>query len=148
VSDIELGDWPVAQAGTGRQALREQLQRSDKDWVLLLDEQRRPLRWYSARDLDRPEALEDVGLPATSLVEPNATLHDALDLMITSYSGAVIVVDGHGGYQGIVELDAIRHRVDEVRRAAREHARMESGAAAETAGGAHAAGKAEAQAPR
>jgi len=127
VSDIELGQWPLAEVGTGRQAMRETLLRSDKGAILLLDAGRRPLRWYTARDLDRGESLEDVGLPATAIVEPNATLHDALDLMVSSYSGAVIVADSRGVYHGVVELDAIRRRVDEIRAAARQRGRMEDG---------------------
>jgi osmoprotectant transport system ATP-binding protein len=128
VSDVELAERPVAQEGTGRDALRTMLRESDREWVLLLDDERRPLRWYSARDLDSTEALADVGLPATSLVEPNATLHDALDLMITSFTASVIVVDERGAYQGVVEMDAIRHRVDQVTTEARERARMPDGA--------------------
>ena len=127
VSDVELAAWPVAEEGAGRDAMRTMLRQSDRAWVLLVDDQRRPLRWYSARDLDSDQALADVGLPAESLVEPNATLHDALDLMITSFTAAVIVVDERGAFQGVVELDAIRHRVDEVQAAARERARVLNG---------------------
>ena len=121
VADVELAEWPVASTGTGRQALQEMIRRSDQGWVLLLDDERRPVRWYNARDLDRSEALEEVGLSPTS-IEVNATLHDALDLMISSYTGSVIVVDHQGAYQGVVELDAIRARVDQVRAASRERA--------------------------
>jgi len=126
VRDIELADWPIAQKGTGRQAMREALLGSDRTAILTLDEQRRPVRWYTARDLDRSESLDEVGLPATALVESNATLHDALDQMLTSYTGSVIVVDRDGSYRGTVELDAIKHRVDEIRAAARERARQMS----------------------
>jgi osmoprotectant transport system ATP-binding protein len=124
VRNVDLADWPVAQEGAGRQEMMDTLRRSDRDWVLLLDAERRPLRWYSARDLDSAAALADVGLPATFTVEPNATLHDALDLMITSFTATVIVVDERGAYQGVIELGAIRQRVDQVQEAARERARL------------------------
>jgi osmoprotectant transport system ATP-binding protein len=129
ISDVELADRPVAPVEAGRGALREALLRSEVGFILALDDQRRPQRWYSARDLDRSESLEEIGLPVET-IEPNATLHDALDLMISSYTGAVVVIDEHGVYQGIVELDTIRTRIDEVRAAARRHARMEEGALA------------------
>jgi len=129
VGDVELAEWPVASTGTGRQALQETIRSSDQGWVLLLDDERRPVRWYNARDLDRSEALEEVGLSPTS-IEVNATLHDALDLMISSYTGSVIVVDHQGAYQGVVELDAIRARVDQVRAASRERALTQPAAVA------------------
>ncbi len=129
VSDVELAEWPVAQTGTGRQALQEMVEKSDQGWVLSLDDERRPVRWYNARDLDRSESLGEVGLSPTS-IEVNATLHDALDLMISSYTGSVIVVDHQGAYQGVIELDAIRTRVDQVRAAARERALTQPGAVA------------------
>ena len=129
VADVELAEWPVASTGTGRQALQETIRSSDQGWVLLLDDERRPVRWYNARDLDRSEALEEVGLSPTS-IEVNATLHDALDLMISSYTGSVIVVDHQGAYQGVVELDAIRARVDQVRAASRERALTQPAAVA------------------
>ena len=126
---MELVDWPHAQDEGDRQVLRERILRSDKGSILLLDENRRPVKWLTVRDLDRPGSLAEVGLPARdAVVETNATLHEALDLMITSYTGAVVVVDGQGAYRGVVELDAIRKRVDEIRTAARQHMRKEPGA--------------------
>jgi len=130
VSEVELADWPVAQGELDRRALRDLLVRSDKSAVLVLDEGRRPVKWLTLRDLDSRGSLDEVGLSADrSVVEPNATLHDALDLMITSYTGTVIVTEGDGSYKGVIELDAIRHRVDEIRRAAVERMRKEPGAA-------------------
>ena len=127
VSEARLSDdWPVAQEGTDRQTLREALLRSDKGALLLLEANRRPSKWVTVRDLDSPAALDEMGLPARdSIVELNATLHDALDLMITSYTGAVIVVDDDGAYRGVVELDAIRERGDAIRAAARQRYRKE-----------------------
>ncbi|MGH2763015.1 MAG: betaine/proline/choline family ABC transporter ATP-binding protein [Thermoleophilaceae bacterium] len=122
VRDIELADWATVDIKAGRESMREALERSGQEAVLGLDEGRRPSRWYTARDLDRPESLDDVGLPATATVESNATLHDALDQMLTSLTGTVIVVDHNGAYHGVVELDAIRRRVDDIRTAARQRA--------------------------
>jgi osmoprotectant transport system ATP-binding protein len=128
VSDVELVDWPHTQDVADRHVLRERVLRSDKGAILLLDQDRRPVKWLSVRDLDRPGSLDEVGLSAReAIVEANATLHDALDLMITSYTGAVVVVDDRGAYRGVVELDTIRARVDEIRRAAHQHMRKEPG---------------------
>ncbi len=127
VSEVDFADWPVAEAGTDRQALREMVLNSNRGSVLLLDERRRPARWLTVRDIDSAGSPGEVGLRASSIVEPNATLYDTLDLMVVSYSGAVAVVDDTGAYQGIVELDAIRARIDEIRAAAQERYRGEPG---------------------
>lgn len=120
VSDVELSEWPTAIAGADRQSMRETLLRTDKGSLLLLDAEGRPQRWLTLADLDSPRAIEDVGLPAAETLELNATLHDALDLMITSYHGAVVVTDERGVYRGTVDMHDIRDRVDHIRS---EHAR-------------------------
>ncbi len=126
VSDVDLADWPVAQGPLDRGALRRQLAESDKASLLVLDERRRPVQWLTLRDVESPGSRDDVGLPAEpAIVEPNATLHDALDLMITSYTGTVIVTDRGGAFEGVVELDTIMRRVDEVRRAAVDRMRKD-----------------------
>ncbi len=40
-------------------------------------------------------------------MEPQATLSDALNEMITSSVGLAIVTDGRGAYQGILDIDTI-----------------------------------------
>jgi osmoprotectant transport system ATP-binding protein len=130
VADAELSRWPVAEEGANRAEIRALLRPGELDWVLSVDAARRPQRWYSARDVDSGEPLERVGLPAHEhVVESNATLHDALDLMVSSFTSTVIVVDERGAYQGVIELEAIRHRIEEVREAARERSRAPVGSA-------------------
>ena len=135
VSEVDFADWPVAEAGTNRRVLREMVLNSTRGSVLLLDERRRPARWLTVWELDSAGSLDEVGSRATSIVEPSATLHDALGLIVVSYSGAVAVVDETGAYQGIVELDAIRARIAEIRAAARERYRAEPGAVRAHTGG-------------
>jgi CBS domain-containing protein len=59
-------------------------------------------------------------------VEPQATLADALNEMIISNAGCVVVTDGRGAYQGVADIDtimasirAMRAQVDEYYRAAK-----------------------------
>ncbi|MGI8593439.1 MAG: betaine/proline/choline family ABC transporter ATP-binding protein [Solirubrobacteraceae bacterium] len=131
VTDVELSEWPVVRGATDRSVLRERLLASDKGALLVLDGQGRPHRWLTVRDLDARSSLDDVGLPAEdSVLERNATLHDALDLMITSYAGAVVVVDDDRRYLGVIELDTIRNRIDEIQAAAQQRYRKEPGAVA------------------
>jgi osmoprotectant transport system ATP-binding protein len=129
VHEVELGQWAVAPVDEDRGALRQLLAESDRGSVLLVDDQNRPLRWVTGRDLAREsESLGDVGLPATARVEPHATLRDALDEMVTSTVGCVIVTDGRGAYQGVVDLGTVMKAVDEMRSATLARDRAEAGA--------------------
>jgi osmoprotectant transport system ATP-binding protein len=116
VREVELGQWAVATMGDDRTTLRRMLADSDHGSLLLVDDQNRPQRWITGRDLAREaETLDRVGLPATALVEPQATLRDALDEMVTSTVGCAVVTDGQGHYQGVVDLATVMKAVDEMR---------------------------------
>jgi osmoprotectant transport system ATP-binding protein len=119
VRDIELGDWPTASTFDEAPTIRATLEGSHRDHVLLLDEQQRPLRWVSRRDLDGRD-LRRAGLPVSAIVEPAATLHDTLDEMLTSSVGCAVVVDGRGRYSGVVDVNAIVAAMEAMRSEARE----------------------------
>ncbi len=111
-------DCPTAYLHEDLADVRRRLQESDWTTLLLLDGQNRPKRWVNARDLARANVdLARAGLPAVALVEPQATLADALNEMLTSNGGVAIVVDGRGAYRGIVDMDTIMLTV----RSLREH---------------------------
>jgi len=116
VRDIETADWPVARLSDGHGAVREQLSRSGKGHVLLLDAQGKPKRWVSADDVALDNVpLEDAGWPAVAVVEGKASLYNTLDTMITSYKGSAIVVDEGGRYQGVVDFDSVLAAIDSMR---------------------------------
>ena len=124
VREVPLDHWPTASVHEDRARLRRLLAESEQGSLLLLDEEDRPLRWVTARDLAREgEPLHRVGLPATAVVEPHATLHDALDEMVTSTVGCAIVVDRRGRYQGVVDLGTVTSAIDEMRSDARRRDR-------------------------
>ena len=124
VREVELGQWAVAAADEDRSALHRMLADSEHGSVLLVDDQNRPQRWITGRDLARGnEPGEHIGLPATAQVEPHATLRDALDEMVTSRVGCAIVTDARGSYQGVVDLGTVMKAVDEMRDAARQRDR-------------------------
>ncbi len=109
IRDVEMTtDCPTARLTDSVEQVRNQLNASEWTAVLLLDEAGRPKRWVNARDLRRPEKdLSRLGLPAAALVEPHATLSDALNEMITGSAGVAMVVDGRGAYQGLVDMDTL-----------------------------------------
>lgn len=119
VRDIEMAtDAPTASLSTPVAEVRAALLASTWTSLLLLDATGRPARWVNSRDLARAEkgtALTDLGLPVEAIVEPHATLADALDELIASNVGCTVVVDGTGAYQGVVDLETIMTVVRTVR---------------------------------
>lgn len=116
IRDLEISsDAPVGSVTDDAADLRRVLGASDWSAMLLLDADRRPARWATMGDLRRGGPLTHVGLEARALVEPHATLADALNELITSNGGCAIVVDGAGVYQGIVDLETIMAAVRTMR---------------------------------
>ncbi|MDR7384107.1 betaine/proline/choline family ABC transporter ATP-binding protein [Promicromonospora iranensis] len=119
VRDIEMAtDAPTASVSAPVAEVRAALLASSWTSLLLLDAAGRPARWVTSRDLARADqgaVLAEVGLPVEAIVEPHATLADALDELIASNVGCTVVVDGSGAYQGIVDLETIMTVVRTVR---------------------------------
>ncbi|QBI21473.1 ATP-binding cassette domain-containing protein [Egibacter rhizosphaerae] len=140
VRDVELGDWPNLPSSTSRETLQERLAEIEQAFLLLLDEEGRPVRWVSERDLSRPQWTPDVGLAVRAVVPERATLHDALDEMLTSNVGVAAVIDDQRRYLGVVDIDTIMTAVNTMRQETRElvavaawHAPVDGG---QSAGGA------------
>jgi osmoprotectant transport system ATP-binding protein len=117
VRDVDMAtDAPTGAMSEPADVLGRRLDASDWSAILLLDDRRRPIRWANAQDLRRPgfDAAR-MGLPATALVEPQATLADALNELITSNAGCAIVTDASGGYLGVVDLETIMAAVRTMR---------------------------------
>ncbi|GAA1302255.1 ABC transporter ATP-binding protein [Pseudonocardia xinjiangensis] len=125
VRDVELGQWPTSPIGSGREAALRALASSEHGSVLLLDDRRRPLRWVRADELEQPGSLERLGVEVRGTVEPTTTLAHALDAMVGSRVGAVVVVDGSGALLGTVDMRVIMAAVDTMRTDAHEQDREE-----------------------
>lgn len=69
VSDIEPADWPVSNITDSHEDVREKMQSSGRDYVLLLDDQRRPKRWVNIEDIERNGVpLKEAGWPVVAVV--------------------------------------------------------------------------------
>ncbi len=125
VSDIELRPWPTVRADADPAAALEQLRRSEESALLVLDETNRPRRWVGAEDLRRADGrrLDEVGLPTAAMVEPRATLSDALNELITARYALTLVVDDRGAFQGVVDIEQINEAIRAMRASAVSEAR-------------------------
>jgi osmoprotectant transport system ATP-binding protein len=112
VRDVEIiQDCLTGTTTEDRDVLRARLQASDWTALLLLDAEGRPARWLRTTDLHHDRPLAELGLPARALIEPQATLSDALEEMLLGSAGVAIVVDGRRHFQGLVDVDTITQAI-------------------------------------
>jgi osmoprotectant transport system ATP-binding protein len=123
VRDIELmEDFPVVTADADRAEATAIFDASDEKWMLVLDAQRRPIRWVNGEHLTRDDRpLERAGVTVNSLVPPNATLHDALEELLMSNAGTAVVVDPQGRYLGILDITQLADVLKRMRAEAKKH---------------------------
>ena len=113
IDSIELQQWPSISDGASPDDIAARLRETDKNALLVLDDDRRPLRWISAEDSQ----------PARSIVAASATLSDALNVMLGATHGVAIVVDDAGAYLGTADFAAVNDAIVSIRS---DHARQES----------------------
>ncbi len=123
VDTIDWDEAPLVRVDESPTSALRQLDEADESALLTVDSERRPLRWITSRDLGPDQdSLNGIGGLAT-VVEPQATLHDALDAMLASSCGVAVVVDDEGRYRGVVTIDDLTRTIDDMRETERESGR-------------------------
>lgn len=127
VRDIELASWPTVSAADSTDQAHGVLRESDHSSVLVLDTEGRPARWVGADDLRRGtgQPLDQIGTQPQAVIEPRATLNDALNELISARNAVSIVVDEDGRYLGVVDIEQINDAIRSMRRSAVAEARTE-----------------------
>ncbi|MEX1038722.1 MAG: betaine/proline/choline family ABC transporter ATP-binding protein [Acidimicrobiia bacterium] len=120
VRNIETSDVVTVTAPTSRDEVKRALDQTNDDWVLLLDDAGHPQRWLDRASLTSTGALEDTGRDLRVRVEPDDTLRDALEKMLTSSIGTACCVDPAGKYVGVIRLETLVNKIDELQRAERD----------------------------
>src|SRR5699024_8876618 len=108
VDSVPAAHWAVAGLADTPGKLREALAASPRDWILLLDGQRRPQRWANARDL---EGERPGGQSVKCVLDADTNLYEALDAMILSSVGCATIIDGDGRYEKVIDFDALRKAI-------------------------------------
>ena len=123
VRDLQLSDnWPIVSVDTDRAEAQRLFESSPEKWMLVLDSEQRPIRWVNDRHLaDTSTPLSQSGAAVIATVEPNATLHDALEEMLLSNAGQAVVVDGKGRCQGILDIEVLADVLKRLRSQAKKH---------------------------
>ena len=117
VRDVDLHEAAVARVGGDTGEAIRAAQAIDREHVIVLDDQDRPQRWMSLADLDDPRALEGVARDEDlETVNLASTLNDALDQMLTSSHGVVVVTGRRNTYQGVIRVETIMDAMEGMRR--------------------------------
>ena len=124
VSGLNLTSYPTMMLNEPVEAGLATLKASGREWLLLLDGERRPARWLRAGDLRKGDSGRDLrsrGQQVRSQVEENATLHDTLEEMLKSSVGRACVVDAKGRFVGAVEIGHLTEVIRRLRDEAQQH---------------------------
>jgi osmoprotectant transport system ATP-binding protein len=113
VATIRFLDWPTVGSGAALEDVRRSLEQSARPALLVLDGQRRPVRWLAKDQVGELEgsSLAGAGLPARATVHETATLGDALNEMLGAPYRVAIVVDDAGAYRGVVDFETVNQAI-------------------------------------
>ncbi len=121
VRDVELHEAAVAQVGGDATAAIQDARAKGREWVIVLDDQQRPQRWVSVKELERAGSLTGISRDRDlEVVSTASTLNDALDEMLTSSHGVVVVTGRRNSYQGVVRVETIMQAMQQISSAAAE----------------------------
>jgi osmoprotectant transport system ATP-binding protein len=122
VRDVDLHEAAVARIGGDEAAAVRAARELGREWVIVLDDQDRPQRWVDVRDLEtKPGFLRDVSRNLDlEVVNTASTLQDALDEMLTSSHGVVVVTGRRNKYQGVVRVETIMTAIQNLQSAAQD----------------------------
>jgi osmoprotectant transport system ATP-binding protein len=107
VRDVELGKCPTAAESDPVDVLRTELSGQEWPWALVLDKNRRPLRWVSAEHLAHSNSLRDIGLPVGSPLSLRSTLQEALESLLAEQTATAVVTGRRGEYAGLITIDTL-----------------------------------------
>lgn len=116
VSDISLRDWPTVSHDTSAAQAITQLRDAEESALLVLDAGRHPVRWVTGDELraagERP--LTELGT-SVNVQEPQATLADILNALITSRHSVTAIVDHAGEFLGVADFEQIHDAIKAMR---------------------------------
>lgn len=110
----EIGATQLGTVTVGADAseAREAAQRGGSPNVVVLDERGRPVDFINVERM-RGARVENRGVNLIT-VDSRATLNDALDAMLTSSHGAVVVTGGRGEYRGVASFQQVMEHIRQV----------------------------------
>ncbi len=111
VRDLELRAAATARTGEDVEQARQRLAGHSDPYLLLVDEDNRPIGWIEGRRLANLDALRVEAAEALSpLFDRHTTLKDALSMLLEAGVQTGVVVNADGAVDGLVTVDMILER--------------------------------------
>jgi osmoprotectant transport system ATP-binding protein len=108
VSDVPLGSPTTVRVGDDAATAARALGSAPEPYLLLLDDQERPVSWLGLKDLERAGPIgPERGSSPEPLLDKESTLRDALSAMLGSAVQEGLVVDGQGKLLGSLSVEAV-----------------------------------------
>jgi osmoprotectant transport system ATP-binding protein len=107
VKDVTLEHPATVRVGDDTAAIERQLDRASTPYVLMVDEQDRPVGWLWRQDLGGGPVGPERASSPEPLLDPESTLRDALSAMLGSAVQEGLVVDTAGKLLGSVSVEAV-----------------------------------------
>ena len=104
---------PTIEATVGLGATPDEVRRAGGDWVLVVDEERRPLGWVEPAKVDRPVATDTLHRGGT-VAALGGSSRAVLDAALSSPSRRGVLVDAEGRLVGTVTLAQVAAAIDGV----------------------------------
>ena len=119
VGEIDLEQTTTATVGESGPEVLQRARTNGHRAVVVLDQRRRPLRWDWLRALEDQPTISDENHDLVT-VDRRATLNDALDTMLVSGHGGVVVTGRRDEYQGVVRIGQLVNLLQETREQAEQ----------------------------
>jgi osmoprotectant transport system ATP-binding protein len=107
VKDVPLERPPTVRVGEDAAAVERQLDHAGSGYVLMVDEQDRPVGWLARQAVGRGPVGPERATSPEPLLDPESTLRDALSAMLGSAVQEGLVVDSAGKLLGSVSVEAV-----------------------------------------
>ncbi|WP_435200360.1 ABC transporter ATP-binding protein [Janibacter sp. GS2] len=111
VDDLDLQSPVIASVGDEGRTAAEAARAAGQRDVIVLDARRRPAGWYSLGEATRMGRLPAESDADISVVDRRATINDALDSMLASSHGGVLVTGRRDEFLGVVTFEAVTDHI-------------------------------------
>ncbi len=122
VRSLTLADYPWMRLDEPVEKGVERLRGSEREWLILTDEQLQPLRWLREEDLGATgQELTQRGEEIDAFLQSDDTLFRALEVMVENAAGMCCVVNEQGDLAGVIEMSHLARAVKRAQYEARRH---------------------------
>lgn len=111
VRDVDIRDVVTAHVGEPSGAVVSRARTAGEEWVAVVDQHGRPRAWPSIDEVRAKPEISDYLDQRLPVVAQSSTLNDALDSMLATSQGGVLVTDGRGAVVGALNIAAVMEAI-------------------------------------